>query len=124
MQTGEDETTASAAQPSQQASHDASPEVTHTRAFRNKRLMHRIGIAASLVLFAVSVGVLIYIIRELDIEEVKAAYNRTSWRQIAMALGIKKGIDLLANRGKDPAQMTPTERAAAAKTQQTACEAV
>ena len=39
-------------------------------------------------------------------------------------LGIKKGIDLLANRGKDPAQMTPTERAAAAKTQQTAREAV
>lgn len=45
--------------------------------------------------------------------------------QIAMAFGIKKGIDLLANRGKDPAQMTPTERAAAAaKTQQTAREAV
>ena len=44
--------------------------------------------------------------------------------QIAMAFGIKKGIDLLANRGKDPAQMTPTERAAAAKTPQTAREAV
>ena len=101
MQTGEDETTASAAQPSQQAS----PEVTHTRAFRNKRLMHRIGIAASVVLFAVSVGVLVYIIRELDIEEVKAAYNRTSWRQIAMALGLAAlsylmltGYDALALR--------------------------
>lgn len=44
--------------------------------------------------------------------------------RLAIAFGIKKGIDLLANRGKDPAQMTPTERAAAAKTQQTAREAV
>ena len=44
--------------------------------------------------------------------------------RLAVAFGIKKGIDLLANRGKDPAQMTPTERAAAAKTQQTAREAV
>ena len=42
----------------------------------------------------------------------------------AVAVGIAKGIDAVANRGKDPAQMTPTERAAAAKTQQTAREAV
>ncbi len=44
--------------------------------------------------------------------------------RLAIAFGIKKGIDLLATRGKDPAQMTPGERAAAAKTQQTAREAV
>lgn len=62
--------------------------LTATRAFRRKRLFHRIGIAASAILFAVSVGVLIYIIGQLNIDEVKAAYTRTSWRQIALALGL------------------------------------
>ncbi len=41
-----------------------------------------------------------------------------------MAVGIAKGIELLANRGKDPAQMTPEEQAAAARTQRSAREAV
>ncbi|NHF72825.1 hypothetical protein G7044_06735 [Paracoccus sp. 12-3] len=44
--------------------------------------------------------------------------------RLAMAFGIKKGIDVLATRGKDPARMTPEERAAAAKTQRSAREAV
>lgn len=44
--------------------------------------------------------------------------------RLAVAFGIKKGIDMLAARGKDPAQMTPTERAAADKTQRSAREAV
>ena len=97
MLTGEDET-ATAATP-------VSPAPSETRAFRNKRLIHRIGIAASLVLFAIAIGVLFYIIRELDIDEVKAAYGRTSWRQIAVAMGLASlsylmltGYDALALR--------------------------
>ncbi len=33
----------------------------------------------------------------------------------AIALGIAKGIDTLANRGKDPSEMTPEERRQADK---------
>jgi hypothetical protein len=33
----------------------------------------------------------------------------------AVAIGIAKGIEYAANRGKDPAQMTPEERQLAAK---------
>ena len=96
---------------------DAAPAATPTRAFRHKRLFHRIGIAASLVLFAISIAVLVYIIRELDFEEVKAAYARTSWRQIAMALGLAAlsylmltGYDALALRevSKQPVRYSLT----------------
>ncbi|MBA4491224.1 hypothetical protein [Paracoccus sp. S1E-3] len=44
--------------------------------------------------------------------------------RLAMAFGIKKGIDMLATRGKDPAKMTAEEQAAAARTQRSAREAV
>lgn len=74
---------------------DVSASLSPTRAFHRKRLFHRLGIAASALLFAVSISVLVYIIRELDIEEVKAAYARTSWRQIVMALGLAAASYLL-----------------------------
>ncbi|WP_225972641.1 hypothetical protein [Paracoccus jeotgali] len=40
-----------------------------------------------------------------------------SLMRAAMAVGIAKGINTVANRGKDPASMTPAERAQAKKTQ-------
>ena len=58
------------------------------RALRRKRLFRRVGTIASIILFAVAIFVLVAIIRDLDIEEVKGAYARTSWWQVAMALGL------------------------------------
>lgn len=58
------------------------------RQLRRKRLLQRLGIVASVVLFVAAVTVLTLVIRELDIEKVKAAYYQTSWQQIAIALGL------------------------------------
>jgi uncharacterized membrane protein YbhN (UPF0104 family) len=74
--------------PPPQAQPVTSPWAKKARALRRKRLFQRIGTVASIVLFCVAVAVLTYIIRELDFDKVKAAYTATSWRQIAMALGL------------------------------------
>jgi glycosyltransferase 2 family protein len=51
-----------------------------------KRRLKILGTVASFGLFAVSIGVLAYIIRELDINEIKSAYAAASARQIALAI--------------------------------------
>ena len=56
------------------------------RQLRRKRLLQRLGIAASIVLFVTAVAVLYLVIRELDVAKVKEAYYNTSWQQIAIAL--------------------------------------
>ncbi len=82
---------------------DASPEgpveTNHwqrkARALRRKRLFRRVGTIASIVLFIVAIGVLVAIIRDLDVNEVLAAYSATSWRQIAIALALVAASYLL-----------------------------
>ena len=58
------------------------------QALRRKRLVQRAGAVASAVLFIVSVVVLTWVIRDLDIAKVKETYFATSWQQIALALGL------------------------------------
>ena len=70
------------------------------QALRRKRLIQRIGAAASAVLFIVAVIVLTLVIRDLDIEKVKATYYATSWQQIALALGLT-GVSYLMLTGYD-----------------------
>jgi uncharacterized membrane protein YbhN (UPF0104 family) len=98
------------------APNDPTPIITNhwerkARALRRKRLIKRVGTVASVVLFAVAIAALVYIIRELDIEKVKAAYNQTSWWQVTSALGlvavsylVLTGYDALALRevARDP----------------------
>jgi len=78
-------------------SQDPEPAVAHpqtlswsekARALRRRRWLQRLGAVASIVLFAAAIGVLAMVARELDVEEVKAAYQRTEWRQILLALGL------------------------------------
>ncbi len=51
-----------------------------------KRRLKILGTVASFCLFAVSIGVLAYIIRELDANEIKAAFAAASARQITLAI--------------------------------------
>jgi glycosyltransferase 2 family protein len=60
-----------------------SPDSHHTASRRRFKI---IGTIASCALFAISVGVLIYLIRELDAAEIKAAFAATSRRQMALAV--------------------------------------
>ena len=55
---------------------------------RRKQMLGRIGIAASIALFLVSIGVLYIIISDLDADEVKAAFARVSRNQLYYAAGL------------------------------------
>lgn len=75
------------------------------QALRRKRLVQRAGAFASAVLFIVAIGVLWFVIRDLDVAKVRETYYATSWQQIAMALGLTAlsylmltGYDALALR--------------------------
>jgi len=70
------------------------------RVLRRKRLFQRVGTVASFVLFVTAIGVLGYIIRDLDVSKVRAAYDQTSWWQIAMALGLS-GLSYFLLTGYD-----------------------
>jgi uncharacterized membrane protein YbhN (UPF0104 family) len=70
------------------------------RGLRRKRLFQRVGTVASIILFAVAIGVLVYIARELDLAKVRAAYDQTGWDQIALALGLV-ALSYLALTGYD-----------------------
>ena len=65
-----------------------------------KRKFKYLGAIASFVLFAISVGVLIYLIKELDANEIKAAFAATSRRQLALAI-VFTGLSYLLLTGYD-----------------------
>ena len=65
--------------------------------------------------------------RKSDVNQFINMFGRHLMRaaiRAAMAIGITKGIGLLATRGKDPETMTPEERAAASRTEKTSRQAV
>ncbi len=54
----------------------------------------------------------------MNLNQFGGAFGRQLFRAVtraAIAVGITKGIDYFARRGKDPARMTETEKRAAAK---------
>ncbi|MGL4637596.1 MAG: lysylphosphatidylglycerol synthase domain-containing protein [Beijerinckiaceae bacterium] len=60
--------------------------VQPTSSAPQKRRLKILGTVASFGLFAISIGVLVYIIRELDANEIKAAFAAASGRQIMLAI--------------------------------------
>ncbi len=65
---------------------------------RRARLIKIGGTLASAALFAISIGVLYYMIHELDAKEVKAAFARASFSQIWMALFFHRALLSHAHR--------------------------
>lgn len=61
---------------------------TDTSAFRRRPLMQRLGAVVSAALFVIALAVLYSVISDLDIDEVKAVFARTSREQLLMALGL------------------------------------
>ncbi|HRJ68269.1 MAG TPA: lysylphosphatidylglycerol synthase domain-containing protein [Beijerinckiaceae bacterium] len=75
--------------PEGRAAAEAAPApVSETAAFRRRTAMQRLGALASAALFIMALVVLYLVISELDFDEVKAVFGRTSREQLLMALGL------------------------------------